>query len=327
MNLMSATEADQETHDPLLERLAAAGTGEERTRAIEELLAEHAYWRIDRILDAKFRRSSLAGHHRDDIRNEILLRLVHRLHQVDAQSDPLQSFAGYVAAVAYNTFDDFIRRAFPQRAKLKNRIRYALQHDERFAVWESHGALLCGVRAHDGQETVSGVTPAVNGSADLRDALAQLLLDARGPLDLETVVSKFQEVYGSANEAAMHDDARRSQQSTVDTIENVQLLRMLWEEICALPLTQRIALLLSARDRGGESVTRFLPITGVASVRQIGRTLSLDARELESLWEELPLEDTRIAVILQVTRQQVINLRRSARERLARRIRGSGQRK
>ncbi len=43
--------------------------------------------------------------------------------------------------------------------------------------------------------------------------------------------------------------------------------------------------------------------------------------ELATLWQELPLEDARIAVILDVTRQQVINLRRTARERLQCRMR------
>jgi hypothetical protein len=46
----------------------------------------------------------------------------------------------------------------------------------------------------------------------------------------------------------------------------------------------------------------------------------MDAGAFGELWNELPLEDTRIAVILRITRQQVINLRRSARDRLARRL-------
>jgi hypothetical protein len=40
------------------------------------------------------------------------------------------------------------------------------------------------------------------------------------------------------------------------------------------------------------------------------------------LWSELPLEEARIAELLQLTRQQVINARKSARNRLTRRLRG-----
>ena len=50
--------------------------------------------------------------------------------------------------------------------------------------------------------------------------------------------------------------------------------------------------------------------------------VGLSPESLAELWNRLPLEDTGLAEILDVTRQQVINLRKSARERLARRMRG-----
>jgi hypothetical protein len=40
------------------------------------------------------------------------------------------------------------------------------------------------------------------------------------------------------------------------------------------------------------------------------------------VWNDLPIEDARIAELLGVTRQQVINARKSGRERLARRLKG-----
>jgi hypothetical protein len=40
---------------------------------------------------------------------------------------------------------------------------------------------------------------------------------------------------------------------------------------------------------------------------------------LSALWDQLPLDDLSIAARLGVTRQQVINLRKAARARLARR--------
>jgi hypothetical protein len=47
----------------------------------------------------------------------------------------------------------------------------------------------------------------------------------------------------------------------------------------------------------------------------------MTADDLAGLWHELPLDDRRIAERLAVTRQQVINLRKAARARLARRAR------
>ena len=321
---MRETSDGAPARDPLLDRVAASAAGDERRAAIEELLARHAYERIDRILETKLRRSALPADTRDDVRGEVLLRLVNRLQRVDAGDEPIASFPDYVAVVAYNTFDDFVRRSFPERAKLKNRIRYALQHDERFAVWESRGTLLCGLRAWSGTARAhDAAVPELDAGAGLREALALLLAEARGPLEVDAVIAKFAETLLPVDSAPRSEPAQPPRDPSED-LENLQLLRQLWGEICELPLKQRIALLLSARDAGGESVMRFLPLTGVATVRQIGRTLSLDAGSFGELWRDLPLEDARIAVILQVTRQQVINLRRSARERLARRVRKSG---
>jgi hypothetical protein len=61
---------------------------------------------------------------------------------------------------------------------------------------------------------------------------------------------------------------------------------------------------------------------GIATFRQMAEALGMSPEKLPELWSELPLEDTRIAELLQLTRQQVINARKSARNRLTRRLRG-----
>jgi len=48
----------------------------------------------------------------------------------------------------------------------------------------------------------------------------------------------------------------------------------------------------------------------------------MSAESFAEVWNDLPLEDARIAELLGLTRQQVINARKSGRERLARRLRG-----
>lgn len=65
------------------------------------------------------------------------------------------------------------------------------------------------------------------------------------------------------------------------------------------------------------------PMSGVASLREIAMVLEIAPEELAALWQELPLDDATIARRLACTRQQVINLRISARKRLANRL-GSG---
>jgi CRP-like cAMP-binding protein len=60
----------------------------------------------------------------------------------------------------------------------------------------------------------------------------------------------------------------------------------------------------------------------VAGIRQIAEVLGIPIEEFAKLWNRLPLDDLAIAERLGVTRQRVINLRKSARERLTRRVGG-----
>ena len=104
-------------------------------------------------------------------------------------------------------------------------------------------------------------------------------------------------------------------------IEQSQSMRAVWKEITVLPLTQRAALLLNLRDPSGGSALWLIASSAIASVRKIAELLDLPADQFAQLWSRLPLSDLDIAQRLGVTRQQVINLRQAARQRLARKMR------
>ena len=105
-------------------------------------------------------------------------------------------------------------------------------------------------------------------------------------------------------------------------VEKRIFLERLWEEVRRLPLNQRAALLLNLREAEGGGCIALFPATGVATFRQLADTLEMSPEKFAELWNELPLEDARIADLLQLTRQQVINARKSARERLTRQLKG-----
>ena len=105
-------------------------------------------------------------------------------------------------------------------------------------------------------------------------------------------------------------------------VEKRLFLQRLWEEIQLLPINQRRALLLTLRGAGGRGCIALFPATGTASLRQLAAALEMDAEALAALWNELPLDDSRLAETLRATRQQVVNMRKSARERLRRRLKG-----
>ena len=97
-------------------------------------------------------------------------------------------------------------------------------------------------------------------------------------------------------------------------------LERVWAEIKNLPVKQRAALLLSLRDENENGMLVVLPANGIATARQIAEVLEMQLLQLATLWKDLPLDDLRISELLGVTRQQVINLRKCARERLGRRF-------
>jgi hypothetical protein len=110
---------------------------------------------------------------------------------------------------------------------------------------------------------------------------------------------------------------------SIDVALEVELrseLTKLWVEIRELPRTQRVALLLNLRDSQQRDALMLLPLTGVAGLPQVAGVLELPLGELAVLWNRLPLDDLSIGQLLGVSRQQVINLRKSARQRLARRM-------
>jgi len=105
-------------------------------------------------------------------------------------------------------------------------------------------------------------------------------------------------------------------------VEKRIFLQRLWEELRQLPLQQRVALLLNLRDHKGRGCIALFPATGVASIDQLAEAMEMRAEQLAEMWNELPLEDSKIAELLRQTRQQIINARQSARRRLARRLKG-----
>jgi hypothetical protein len=103
-------------------------------------------------------------------------------------------------------------------------------------------------------------------------------------------------------------------------VEQRAEIGQLWAEIGQLRLGQRTALLLNLRVAGDGNGLDLLRRIGVATPRRIAEALEMPAEELAELWNDLPLDDHAIAQRLGVTRQQVINLRKAARERLERRM-------
>jgi hypothetical protein len=294
----------------------------------------------------------------EDVRGEVMLQLVVRLRnfRADYSTRPIADFNAYVAAATYNAYDRHISRMYPQRRRLKNGLRYLLTHRSGFALWQAtDGAWVCGFERmrpgargaevstygslqqlredprafargaseerhwHDRKhayELLSAVFEWVGVPVEL-DLLTGIVADWWNVTDEEVELDAGRDSGEGDKEAGR---AAASQPAAAAEVEGRMYLKRLWDEIVELPPRQRAALLLNLRDEGGRGIVDLWIIVGVVTPEALAEALSLEARAFAELWKELPLDDNRIAAHLGLTRQQVINLRKSARERLVRRV-------
>jgi DNA-directed RNA polymerase specialized sigma24 family protein len=262
-----------------------------------------------------------------DIAAEVTLYLTGRLQEIRSASAPdIGNLRAYAVSAVYNVCFARVRARCPRHVQLQNRVRYLLRNDREFATWVSQdGEQLAGLQAWNGRdEHVAAPVPERSGQP-LKDVLKGVFDLARGPVRLGELISAtadslgiVESSVGSLNAGAQYP----AEQAGADQVMlQREALLTLWHGVLQLPAAQRIALLLNLRDAGGHGVIELIPATGAASFEQLAETINLTPRELARMWPELPLEDARIAEMLGLTRQQVINLRKSARERLARRQR------
>lgn len=328
---------------------------------LSQLITEHASPVIKQIVRYKLRRYSGSedGHSHtadaDDLHNEVIVKLLYDLRERrNAAGEKIDDFRGYTAVTTYRACSEYLRRKHPLRHGLKNRLRYALNAHPDLAAWpDASGESVGGfavwreaqIRAtrNDALKKLqadpyelAGALPAGSDFRKMNPAelMAAIFNFAGGPVELDDLVSIVAALHGISERTdsldAVDEEGRRGYENLKDERADVgqqavqrDHLRRVWEEICQLPAPQRVALLLNLKDDNGNCVTTLLPVAGVASVRQIAKVLEIPPEEFYRLWGDLPLDDATIANLLGLARQQVINLRKSARERLARRMKAA----
>jgi hypothetical protein len=353
----------QEDQNTLLQRFFSEEDPTVAQVCLEALLSEHVEPVVRTITRYKLHCNSTFGRSNEiqdeeDIGSEVVLHLLARLRELRksrAQS-PIENFRGYVAATTYNVYYKYVRMKYPSRWRLKNRMRYLLNHGHGFAMWKDEDQeFLCGLaiwrwpvaRKDTGSEDqpprldefVQSFAPGQSASQMNLEELIRSFLAWRGrPMRLDQLVGIVAELQGVREPQRVQSQGEEREgragvsvcellpDPAVDianTVEQRFYLELLWKEICELPQRQRVALLLNLRDAQAGDALILFPLTGIASMQRIAEVIEMPLEEFASLWNRLPLEDVAIATLLGITRQQVINLRKSARERLARRMAAS----
>jgi RNA polymerase sigma factor (sigma-70 family) len=347
--------------DELLIPFVQASDGAESELMLANLITNHAEPVVNKILKYKIRRSASMDERQaesEEISSDVMLQLVQRLQnfRADFAERPIGDFKAYVAVTTYNAYDRYISRKYPNRRRLKNGLRYLLTHNAEFAVWQTSSGIWLGGFAR-WQNAEFGNLEKTNRLDELRDnprvfaseagnnwrnqkygyeLLSAIFAWTNAPVELDLLTSVVADWWNITDEAIEIDAASKSfdgenrepvqiadarTQVSVE-IERRAFLQNLWNEILELPTRQRAALLLNLRDESGRGIVDLWLIVGVATAKTMAQALELTTEKFAALWRELPLDDNRIAEHLELTRQQVINLRKSARERLARRMKG-----
>lgn len=330
---MASTQVDDLVglNDPKLAPLLRARDRVSFEQQLDRLIMRVARPVIVAVLSGHLRfRGELTPDDGEDIAANVQLRLVSKLRAVSTSAaEAIDDFDDYVARLAHNAIKDHLRRKFPARTRLKNRLRYALKTDGRLASDVAAERVVCRLRAWGADRSALSLRDLDEGRLpravfDARrpaDALAGLLEHLQAPLPLDDAVTLFVRLWQVSETAEVGaDEALAVSAPPAAELETRDYLAALWGEIRELRPLQRTALLLNLRSETPVNVASLFVLTGLATFDELARTLEIAPRELAEIWHELPLDDTRIAARLGITRQQVINLRKSARERLARRM-------
>ncbi len=308
-----------------------------------ELVVEHAQPGIRKVVRYKLAfQGQWESQDVEDVAGDVVLELIGRLRAMRAggPAEAIGSFAGYTAVAAYHACNEYLRRKYPNRHRLKTRLRYLLNNEKKFAIWENSSSdWVCGFHQWRTEDTPGAPSDVVSRWRDVladlprgqramhpADLLGRIFARFSGPLEFDELVGIMGYLWGVDDPApASEKSAREVASNDFDPAVRMELrqwLTDLWVQIRELPRAQRVALLLNLRAGDSAPAVALLPITGVAGIREIAETLEFAPEDFAALWNSLPLEDLAIAELMGVTRQQVINLRKSARERLIRRIGG-----
>ena len=123
--------------DSLLAPLLLRAEGEEADEFLSRLIAAHAEPVINGVIRYKLRLGSGGDVEAEDLRQEAIAQLLTRLQKfrADAEAHSIKDLRGLAATIAYRLCAGWMRRQFPERHALRNRIQYLLTRQAGFAVW------------------------------------------------------------------------------------------------------------------------------------------------------------------------------------------------
>jgi hypothetical protein len=321
--------SERNAADSLLEQYLSANDSEAES-ALQRLLETEAAPIFERTLRRRAGNAAEEEEVTSAARSLMLAQLL-ALRRGE-RSAPIENFRGYASQVAYSAWAESLREKNPQRNMLLNRLQYLLENRtarKEFALWESGGRKWCGLERWERTERLT--TPKLQWlhsdaaavsreifrrrglTDDLTTLVTRLLEWLETPIELHDLLTSVAEIWQISDRTAPLEAAGGEESGQISPEEELawqEYLRWLWREMERLSPQQCAAFILHS-----EVLAEFEEY-GIASLRTLAPRIGLPQEILATLWREIPLNDLRIADALSCTRQQVINLRRVARDKL-----------
>ena len=343
------------TNDPILKRFLSAKDVAESERQLAILLAEQAEARIKSIIMARLH-SYFNNYERhpdfEDLYSEVKTKLVTYLEELKAApaARPCKDFHGYVAVIAHNACNDYLRQLYPVRARLYKQVRDLLHAHPDFAIWRAkdennRSDWICGFDSWQKVKSTSKTTDwlqqfyespravverLAQGTdiqvMELDDLLAAIFNQVGEPISVDGVVSVIADVKGIKDLPAISFDSDEQDLAQslsdsrvrIDTIlEMREPLKMIWEALCQLPRDEFKVYMLYARDVSGEDLITLFLAAKIVTTSQIAEMLDLTTDQFQDVWlTKLPLDNESIAEELGIKVERVYKLRFQAGKRL-----------
>lgn len=298
--------------------------------------------RAERLIRGRLASKRLDQDDWEDLCSEAIQRLLLAAQRSSLPGGGIENLTAYALTVADRVFEDYLRRRRPQWCRLRRRLLYLLDghgHPKSpFARWRIASDWLGGLAAWRGFPfrpssryqafctapedcLAQSLTGETSHSKSLPYLLLALFRWVETPLELNELTRRIAEIQkieeapplslNSMPENADMSiaDAADLASSVLDKLAAFELRAQVWPLVCACPLRQKMTLLLSMERE---------ELLLLATLSEIANALELPPNQMLSLWRTLPLSDRALGERLEITPKQAANLRKCARERIAR---------
>ena len=336
-----------------------AGESDEQRDLLAKLVVEEAAPLVRQMIRYRLhfylteRGISHAHPDAEDLYHDILARLVRALQRLASDKSPpnIRDFRQYAQRVAANGCNDSLRLKYPQRTRLRDRIRDLLERQPEFQIWRGEDEVtLCGLAGWQDRTPMPETSIRLQklefdlqrfepyrrrgeGTGQLVPILHELFGLIEGPVDLEAVVRvaafllEIQEAqYESLDDenGVVEFSARmvNMEDPTIERhLDEVIALRRIWKIWLTLPGHLRETFFFSFSTSRGDDLLSLLVQGGVAKPSEVARELGIPLDRLMALWKLMPMRNVDLALMWSVDRQQVNKWRFQALRMIEKRMR------